>query len=275
MAQLLALLLITAGAAWVNWRMGVARMRREIETRALLLADPALEALVARLGAVLGLLRLRARLYDMPAVNGLATPDGEVFLTTGLVQKYRLGALKAEEVASVVAHELGHVALGHHARRMIDRDRAQPVTVLLGVVLEPVHPVLRLRAGGAAGRHGPCGPEPPRRVRGRPFRDRADAEGRAGGRAADRHVPQARAHGWGRPVWLSTHPDIEARIAAIEANAAAWEAAAQARRACWADALRAGVRTAREQVADLAQQHHVGGGLGRGRRRLGPRPRRA
>jgi putative metalloprotease len=224
MAQLLALLLITAGAAWLNWRMGLARMRREIEARALPLADPTLEALIARLGATLGLQRLRARLYDMPAVNGLATPDGEVFLTTGLVQKYRLGALRAEEVASVVAHELGHVALGHHARRMIDWTGRSLVTVLLGVVLSRFIPFFGFILAALLGDMARAGLS---------RRDEFEADRFASalmlkaGLGVEPQVAMFRklarmTPGAKPPVWLSSHPDIDARIAAIEANAAAW-----------------------------------------------------
>ncbi len=227
MAQLLTLLLLTAGLALWNWRSGLRRMRAEIEAGARPLADPALEALVRRLGDSLGQTGLRARVFEMSAVNGLATPDGGVLLSSGLVQKYRLGALSAEEVASVVAHELGHVALGHHARRMIDWTGRSVVTVLLGAVLSRFVPVLGFVLAAMLGNLASAGLS---------RRDEFEADRFASAlmlkaglgvapqiamfRKLARMTPGAKP-----PAWLSTHPDIEARIAAIEANAASWQAA--------------------------------------------------
>jgi putative metalloprotease len=228
MTQLVLLLLLAAGAAWLNWRLGLSRMRREIEARARPLDDPEIEALVARFGGELGLPRLRARLYDMAVVNGLATPDGDVFLTTALLQKRRLGAFRPEEVASVVAHELGHVALGHHTRRMIDWTGRSVATVLLGAVLSRFIPFFGFVLAAMLGNMASAGLS---------RRDEYEADRFASalmlkaGLGVEPQVAMFRKlatmnPGPRPPAWLSTHPDIEARIAAIEANAAAWRAEA-------------------------------------------------
>ena len=43
--------------------------------------------------------------------------------------------MSAEEMASVIAHELGHVALGHARRRMIDFSGQNALRTALGMVL--------------------------------------------------------------------------------------------------------------------------------------------
>jgi putative metalloprotease len=68
-------------------------------------------------------------------VNGLAAPDGRIFITRGFYNKFRSGEVSAEEIASVIAHELGHVALGHSRRRMIDFSGQNAIRTVLAMVL--------------------------------------------------------------------------------------------------------------------------------------------
>jgi putative metalloprotease len=104
----------------IVWRFSAWRMARELDEKSTELADPSLKPLFDRMAAALGLPRIRVHLYEIAPVNGLAAPDGRIFLTRGFYDKYRAGEVTGEELASVIAHELGHVALGHSRRRMID-----------------------------------------------------------------------------------------------------------------------------------------------------------
>ena len=61
----------------------------------------------------LDLPRIKVHIYEIDPVNGLAAPDGRIFITRGFFRKYQTGEVSAEEISSVIAHELGHVALGH------------------------------------------------------------------------------------------------------------------------------------------------------------------
>ena len=74
-------------------------------------------------------------IYEIEPINGLAAPDGRIFITRGFYNKYRAGEVTAEEMASVIAHELGHVALGHSRRRMIDFSGQNALRTALGMVL--------------------------------------------------------------------------------------------------------------------------------------------
>lgn len=88
-----------------------------------------------RLADAAGVDAIRVRIFDVPMINGLATPDGEIYVTRGLYEKYLQRKISAAELASVIAHELGHVALGHSRRRMADITGARMVQVVLGTIL--------------------------------------------------------------------------------------------------------------------------------------------
>ena len=92
-------------------------MLRDLDKKSKRLAEgPLLDALQRFRGAT-GVNALSVDVYDIDPINGLAAPDGRIFLTRGLIDKYREGMFTAPELASVIAHEIGHLALGHHARR--------------------------------------------------------------------------------------------------------------------------------------------------------------
>jgi putative metalloprotease len=119
MIKLLPLVLVI-GYALLVWQVSALRLRRMLDRHATPLAEPGLDPVLARLARALDLPRLTVHVLDVDAVNGLAAPDGRVFITKGLLARFREGAVSAEELASVIAHELGHVAHGHARRRMID-----------------------------------------------------------------------------------------------------------------------------------------------------------
>ncbi|WP_425070926.1 M48 family metallopeptidase [Sagittula sp. S175] len=111
------------------------RTRRELDARSTELADPTLKTLTDRMAKALDLPRIRVNIYEIDPVNGLAAPDGRIFITRGFFRKYQQGEVTAEELASVIAHELGHVALGHSRRRMIDFSGQNAIRVALATVL--------------------------------------------------------------------------------------------------------------------------------------------
>ncbi|WP_319823632.1 M48 family metallopeptidase [Thalassovita sp.] len=116
------------------------RTRKELDARSTELVDPRLAPALDRLARALDVPRVRVFLYEVDPVNGLAAPDGRVFLTRGFYRKFQTGEVNAEEIASVIAHELGHVALGHTRRRMIDFSGQNAVRAVLGMVLSRILP---------------------------------------------------------------------------------------------------------------------------------------
>jgi putative metalloprotease len=95
-------------------RRAVKAMRQGSRT----LGDWSLVERVQLFERTLGVGRFELRLLDMDQVNALALPNGDIYLSSGLYNQYLAGRLSRDEVSAIIAHEMGHVALGHHARRL-------------------------------------------------------------------------------------------------------------------------------------------------------------
>mgnify|MGYP005847505877 CR=1 FL=1 len=224
---LIAIVVATLAIGYVQFRVSLAALMRQLDQKSRPLQDDVLEALVARIGRAVDLPDLRAHLFDMPVVNGLATPDGRIFITTALFDKYRFGIIRAEEVASVIAHELGHVALGHHTRRLIDWTGQSAARMALGLLLNRFLPIVGFWIANVLAALVMA-----RLSR----RDEFEADRYATAlmlKAGLGHAPQIAmfrkletmapaAGGQGGAAWLASHPAVEERVAAIEANVAAW-----------------------------------------------------
>nr|WP_245218660.1 M48 family metallopeptidase [Rubellimicrobium aerolatum] len=207
------------------------RTARALDQRSAELTDPVLVAAFQRLAEALDLPRIRVRLYDVPMVNGLASADGRVFLTRGFHDRFRAGQVTAEELASVVAHELGHVALGHARRRMIDFTGQNAVRMGLMMVLGRLLPGIgpwaaQMLMSLVAARLS--------------RRDEYEADayatallikagiGTGPQKSLFRKLGRMAGRGANAPAWLLTHPRTEERIAAIEANERRWLSAPDA-----------------------------------------------
>ena len=208
------------------YRLSVWRTTQELNARSAELADPVLKRLSDRMAAALDLPRIRIHLYDIPQVNGLAAPDGRIFITRGFYDRYRAGEVSAEELASVVAHELGHVALGHARRRMIDFSGQNALRTAVAILLNRFIPGFGVLVGNLL----------TSLIAARMSRDdEYAADAYASGlliKAGIGTGPQkslfrkldtlAGNRGATPPAWLLSHPKSAERIAAIEANEARW-----------------------------------------------------
>ena len=87
--------------ALVMYRFSVWRTKTELDQRSSELADPGLKRLTDRMAAALELPRIRVHLYEIEPVNGLAAPDGRIFLTRGFYQKYRAGCGRDRRLAEL------------------------------------------------------------------------------------------------------------------------------------------------------------------------------
>ena len=226
MTRLIPILLMIVGVfAMVRisaWQSG----KQLLRTSRPLLNDQ-VDALLQRLARTAGIDNVEVRLLDMPVVNGLATPSGEIYITRGLFRKFQTGRISAAELASVVAHEMGHLALGHTKRRIVDVTGAQMVHLILGSILNRFIPILgwivaRWVATFMATRLS------------RKDEFEADAYATAlmvrSGLGAEPQarmleklmelVPEATNQ---EPNWLASHPPVAERTLAIRANAERWE----------------------------------------------------
>ncbi len=117
------------------YRFSAWRTAKELDAKSTELMDPALKSMSDRLAKALDLPRIKVNIYEIEPVNGLAAPDGRIFITRGFYNKFKAGEVSAEELASVIAHELGHVALGHSRRRMIDFSGQNAIRTVLMMVI--------------------------------------------------------------------------------------------------------------------------------------------
>jgi metalloprotease len=201
------------------------RTRKELDARSTVLADKRLNSLTARMAASLDLPRVQVHVYEIEPVNGLAAPDGRIFLTRGFLRKYHAGEVSAEEMASVIAHELGHVALGHTRRRMIDFSGQNAIRIALATVLNRFLPGIGFLVANAviallAARLSRS--------------DEYEADeyaaalliksgiGTAGQKSLFTKLDSLTGMAGSPPVWIASHPPSTARIKAIEALEARW-----------------------------------------------------
>ena len=218
---LLALLYGLVMYRWSAWR--TARM---LDAQSTELADPKLTALCNQMADALEIARIPVYIYEIEPVNGLAAPDGRIFITRGFYNKYRAGEVQPEEMASVIAHELGHVALGHSRRRMIDFSGQNALRTALGMVLSRFIPGVGVWVANAlmsllAARLSRA--------------DEYEADAYAAALLSKSGIgvaPQkslfgklealTKSNAGAMPAWFLSHPKTEQRIAALEKLEARW-----------------------------------------------------
>jgi putative metalloprotease len=221
-------ILLAIGYGIFMYRLSAWRTTRELDEKSTELADPKLRALTARMADVVDIPRIKVHIYEIEPVNGLAAPDGRIFITRGFYNKYKENGVTAEEMASVIAHELGHVALGHTRRRMIDFSGQNALRTALAMVLSRFLPGIGPLIANAA-----MSMLMARLSRSDEYEADAYASAlllKAGiGTSAQKTLftkleKLTGAQGAAQPAWLLSHPKTPDRIAAIEANEAKWGA---------------------------------------------------
>jgi putative metalloprotease len=208
------------------YRFSVWRTSRELDAKSTELADPILKVLMERMAKALAIARIKVHIYEIEPVNGLAAPDGRIFITRGFFNKYRAGEVSSEEMATVIAHELGHVALGHSRRRMIDFSGQNAMRTALAMILGRFIPFVGPWIAGALTSLLAAGLS---------RKDEFEADAYASAllmKAGIGTAPQKSlftkletltgARGAATPAWMMSHPKTQQRIAAIEANEAKW-----------------------------------------------------
>ncbi len=213
-------ILLMIGYGLLQWQMSARQLRRRLDQPSTPLSHAALSPLVDRLSSALDLPRLQVFVYEIPEVNGLAAPDGRVFVTRGLLDWLDQGRATPEELASVIAHEVGHVALGHIRRRMIEFNGQNAVAAVLGGLLSRllpgIGPLITRSAVGLLSAH-------------LSRRDEYEADAYAtalllkSGIGVRGQLSLLRKFETARRVsWLEGHPATPDRIKAIETNATRW-----------------------------------------------------
>ncbi|HMS96955.1 MAG TPA: M48 family metallopeptidase, partial [Tabrizicola sp.] len=226
MSKLLLPLLLALGYAFLMMRFSLWRTKKLLDQKSAPLTDPSITRLADQMAAALDVPKIEVRVFEIEPVNGLASAEGKIYLTRGFLDRKAKGEVTAEELASVVAHELGHVALGHIRRRMIDFTGQNAVFVMLSAVLNRFLPfvgvwIANLISTALMARLS--------------RRDEFEADayatalliksgiGTGPQKSLFRKLGALTANrAEGVPAWLLSHPKTEERIAAIEANEARW-----------------------------------------------------
>ncbi|TDT77251.1 putative metalloprotease [Litoreibacter halocynthiae] len=219
-------ILIAIIYALVMYKFSAWNTARTLDQQSSLLNDPELDLLNLDMAGALDLPKIKVHIYEIEPINGLAAPDGRIFITRGFFNKYKDGSVSAAEMASVIAHELGHVALGHSRRRMIDFSGQNAIRVALATVLGRFLPgigvwIANMLTTMLAARLSRS--------------DEYEADAYASAlltKAGIGTAPQKSLFlkldkltgslGAGTPAWLLSHPKTAERIAAIEAREAKW-----------------------------------------------------
>jgi metalloprotease len=212
--------------ALISMQFSLWRTKSMLDGNSRPLTDPDLDRLTARMAEAAALQSIKVHELNMDMVNGLASHDGRIFITRGFMERKRRGEVSAEELASVIAHELGHVALGHTRRRMVDFTGQNVVFMLLSTLLSRFLPglgviIANVLSGAVMARLSQ--------------RDEFEADAYASAvliKSGIGTAPQKSLfrkldtltgnQGAGPPAWLRSHPKTTTRIAAIEANEARW-----------------------------------------------------
>ncbi len=219
-------LLLAVAYAVLMMRFSVWRTKKMLDQQSKPLTDPAITRLAERMAEALEVPQIKVNVFEVEPVNGLAAPDGRIFLTRGFLNRKMRGEVTAEELASVIAHEMGHVALGHMRRRMIDFTGQNAVFVMLSALLNRFLPFIGIWIANIISSALMA-----RMSR----RDEFEADAYASAlliKAGIGTGPQKSLfrkldaltanHAEGVPAWLLSHPKVDERIAAIEANEARW-----------------------------------------------------
>ena len=116
-----------------EWAMG-RDLAAEVDAQVQLVDDPMVQAYLDRMGtALVSQTELADRAWtfavvDDPAVNAFALLGGHVYVNSGLIR----AAESADELASVVGHEVAHGVARHATERMV---KAYGLSLVAGLVL--------------------------------------------------------------------------------------------------------------------------------------------
>lgn len=204
---------------------------RSLRSQTPVLEDPLIqeyaESLVYRLASFSDIHEpdLAIVVIDTPEINAFAVPGGVIGLNAGLF----LNASSDDEVAAVIAHELGHVSQHHFARRYMESKKMSKT--VLAAMLASI--VLAITGAGQAGMAGmaatQAGAIQSQLAYSRSYEREADRIGmqtlsRAGmdpmamPRFFEKMLERQRFNGQ-PPEFLLTHPVTESRIADTRARA--------------------------------------------------------
>ena len=117
-------------------------LSKKLEKKSKIFHDPVIDNYLKAFQSILNLGNLRVFVLNEKQINGLVTPNGNIYITQGFINQYKLGKVSGVELTSVIAHELGHLALGHTKKRMITFSAISAISMVISTILSRLLPYI-------------------------------------------------------------------------------------------------------------------------------------
>jgi putative metalloprotease len=122
-------------------------LSKKLEKKSLIFHDPVIDNYLKTFQSILGLRSLQVFVLNEKQINGLVTPNGNIYITQGFINQYKLGKVSGVELTSVIAHELGHLALGHTKKRLITFSAISAISMVISTILSRLLPYIGVIIG--------------------------------------------------------------------------------------------------------------------------------
>ena len=110
-------------------------LSKKLEKKSQIFHDPVIDNYLMKFKSLLNLRYLKVFVLNEKQINGLVTPNGNIYITQGFIDQYRAGKVSGVELTTVIAHELGHLALGHTKKRLITFSAISAISMVVSTIL--------------------------------------------------------------------------------------------------------------------------------------------
>ena len=117
-------------------------LSKKLEKKSKIFHDPVIDNYLKAFQSILDLGNLRVFVLNDKQINGLVPPNGNIYITQGFINQYKLGKVSGVELTSVIAHELGHLALGHTKKRLITFSAISAISMVISTILSRLLPYI-------------------------------------------------------------------------------------------------------------------------------------
>ena len=117
-------------------------LSKKLENKSRIFHDPVIDNYLKTFQSILDLRNLQVFVLNENQINGLVTPNGNIYITQGFINQYKLGKVSGVELTSVIAHELGHLALGHTKKRLITFSAISAISMVISTILSRLLPYI-------------------------------------------------------------------------------------------------------------------------------------
>mgnify|MGYP003316735637 FL=1 len=122
-------------------------LSKKLEKKSRIFHDPVIDNYLKAFQSILDLGKLQIFVLNEKQINGLVTPNGNIYITQGFINQYKLGKVSGVELTSVIAHELGHLALGHTKKRLITFSAISAISMVISTILSRLLPYIGVIIG--------------------------------------------------------------------------------------------------------------------------------